>query len=70
MGRKRHIHRRRDFNAHVGGGEEMDGVKGKFGLRESNMRGRDLIRWCEENSLAYVNSFLTIRKEEHGSTEC
>ena len=61
MGRKRHIHRRRDFNAHVGGGEEMDGVKVKFGLRESNMRGRDLIR-CEENSLAYVNSFFNHKK--------
>ncbi len=35
-----------DFNAHVRGGEETDGVKGKFGLRESNNRGRDLIRWC------------------------
>jgi hypothetical protein len=51
-----------DFNAHVGGGEELDGVKGKFGLRESNNRGRDLIRWCEENSLAYVNSFYNHKK--------
>ena len=42
----------------------MDGVKGKFGLRESNMRGRDLIRWCEENSLAYVNSFFNHKKRE------
>ena len=47
-----------DFNAHVGGGEEIEGTKGKFGLRESNERGREFIRWCDENNLAYVNSFF------------
>ena len=51
-----------DFNAHVGRGEEVDGVKGKFGMRISNERGRELIRWCEENGLAYLNSFYSHKK--------
>jgi hypothetical protein len=51
-----------DFNAHVGAGEMVDGVKGKFGLRTSNERGRELIRWCEENGLSYVNSYFNQKK--------
>ncbi len=50
-----------DFNSHIGGGEAVEGVKGKFGLRESNNRGREMVRWCEENGLAYVNSFYSHR---------
>ena len=51
-----------DFNAHVGGGEEVQGVKGKFGLRVSNERGRELIRWCQEQGLTYLNSFFNQKK--------
>ena len=47
-----------DYNAHIGAGEEIQGVKGKYGLRQSNNRGREFIRWCEEQNLAYVNSFF------------
>ena len=38
-----------DFNAHVGGGEERDGVCGIFGIRESNEQGGKLLEWCENN---------------------
>ena len=40
----------------------MEGVKGKFCLRESNNRVRELVRWCEENELAYVNSYFNHKK--------
>ena len=46
-----------DFNAHVGGGEERPGVCGKFGLRESNRIGVELLEWCQENNLVHVGSF-------------
>ena len=52
------FHRGEDFNAHVGEGDEIEGIKGKFGLRQSNERGRGLLRWCQENNLAYVNSYF------------
>ena len=47
-----------DFNAHIGQGEDRQGVCGRFGLRESNEQGRILLDWCEENNLAQVNSFF------------
>ena len=50
-----------DYNAHVGSDEEKQGVCGKFGLRTSNEKGRQLIQWCEENNLAYVNSFYNMK---------
>ena len=50
-----------EYNAHVGNDEEKKGVCGQFGLRSSNEKGRQLIQWCEENSLAYVNSFYNMR---------
>ena len=46
-----------DFNAHVGGGEDRQGVCGKFGLRETNRMGTDLLEWCEENNFVHVASF-------------
>lgn len=46
-----------DFNAHVGSDEEAVGSCGRFGLRSSNRKGRELIQWCEEQSMCYVNSF-------------
>ena len=50
-----------DFNAHVGGDQEKSGVCGKFGLRQSNQQGTDLIQFCAENGLAYCNSFYNYR---------
>ena len=46
-----------DFNANVGRGNVREGVCGKYGIGRMNEAGRDLIDWCEENGLAYVNSF-------------
>ena len=51
-----------DFNAHVGADEQTTDVCGKFGLRGSNEKGRELIRWCQENQLCYVNSFYNHKK--------
>ena len=47
-----------DWNANVGRGNEREGVCGKFGIGRMNEAGRDLINWCEENGLAYVNSYV------------
>ena len=47
-----------DFNANVGRGNERRGVCGKYGVGRMNEAGRDLIDWCEENGLAYVNSYM------------
>ena len=47
-----------DFNANVGRGNARRGVCGKYGVGRMNEAGRDLIEWCEENELAYVNSFM------------
>ena len=46
-----------DFNAQVGGMEDRPGVCGNFGLRESNLQGVQLLDFCQENELCYVNSF-------------
>ena len=47
-----------DFNANVGKNEERPGVCGKYGLGILNEARRNLIEWCEENDLAYVNSYM------------
>ena len=47
-----------DFNANVGRNEERPGVCGKYGIGVMNEAGRNLIEWCEENELAYVNSYM------------
>ena len=47
-----------DHNAHVGKASERDGVSGKYGLEtRTNEQGRDLLGWCQEQSLEWVNSF-------------
>ena len=51
-----------DFNAHIGNDEEAVGLCGKFGLRSSNNKGRQLVQFCEENELSYVNSFYHHKK--------
>lgn len=51
-----------DFNAHIGGGENRPGICGRFGIRQSNHQGLDLLAWCEENDLAHVNSFYSHKK--------
>ena len=45
-----------DFNASVGTDQERRGICGRYGLRHSNEAGRDLIEWCQEHRLGYVNS--------------
>ena len=47
-----------DFNANVGRNSEREGVYGRYGLGRANEAGIDLIDWCEENGLAYVNCFM------------
>ena len=54
-----------DFNANVGKRYERQGVCGKYGVGRVNEAGRDLIDWCEEQGLAYVNSFM--RHERRGT---
>ena len=51
-----------DFNAHIGSDNEIPGICGKYGLRTSNVKGQQLAQWCEENNLAYVNSFYNHKK--------
>ena len=51
-----------DFNAHIGGNNEIPGICGKYGLRTSNEKGSQLAQWCEENNLAYLNSFYNHKK--------
>ena len=47
-----------DHNAHVGKASERDGVSGKYGLETpTNEQGRDLLDWCQEHNLEWVNSF-------------
>ena len=51
-----------DYNAHIGGGEDRPGVCGRFGLRQSNHPGTELLEWLEENGLCYVNSFFNHKR--------
>ena len=51
-----------DFNAHIGAGEDRPGICGRFGLRLSNNQGRDLLDWCENNGLCFVNSYFEHRR--------
>ena len=47
-----------DFNANVGMNEQRAGVCGKYGIGRMNEAGRDLIEWCEQHGLVYVNSYM------------
>ena len=47
-----------DFNSNVGRMNARRGVCGKYGVGRMNEAGRDLIDWCEEHELVYVNSFM------------
>ena len=49
-----------DFNATVGDIQvrEADEAAGMFGLGKTNRAGRDLIDWCHEHQLCWVNSFF------------
>ena len=46
-----------DHNSHIGANTNRPGVNGRYGMRTSNTAGKDLLNWCEENNLAYANSF-------------
>ena len=50
-----------DFNSSIGKGEERPQICGKFGLRETNRQGQELLNFCEENNLAWVNSFYSYK---------
>ena len=45
---------RGDWNA-KGGGQEIPGVTGKFGLRLQNEVGQRLTEFCQENALVIAN---------------
>ena len=47
-----------DFNAHIGLNEDRAGTCGRFGLRQTNRQGLELLEFCEENNLCYVNSYF------------
>ena len=51
-----------DFNANIGSNRERRGVCGKFGIGPGSVAGEDLVNWCEEQGLAWVNSFVAHRK--------
>ena len=51
-----------DFNAHIGQNEDRAGICGKFGLRQTNRQGLELIEFCEENNLCYVNSYFNHKR--------
>ena len=47
-----------DHNSQIGKQSARTGVAGKWGLGTyTNRQGHDLLNWCEENHLAWVNSF-------------
>ncbi len=47
-----------DFNAHIGLNEDRAGTCGRFGLRQTNRQGLELLEFCKENNLCYVNSYF------------
>ena len=48
-----------DFNANIGPNRQRRGVSGRFGIGPGSVAGEDLVNWCEEQGLAWVNSFVT-----------
>ena len=50
-----------DWNAKVGG-QEIPGVKGKFGLGVQNEAGQRRIEFCQENALAIANTLFQQHK--------
>ena len=46
-----------DHNSHIGANTNRPGTSGRYGMRTSNAAGEELLNWCEENCLAYANSF-------------
>ena len=52
-----------DHNAQVGSGVEVEGTRGKYGMNTPmNEAGEDLVNWCQENGMAYLNSFSAHRR--------
>ena len=47
-----------DHNAQVGSREELEGVRGRYGLWENtNAAEEDLVEWCQLNGMALANTF-------------
>ena len=52
-----------DHNVKVGRGAEVEGTRGKYGMNTpTNEAGEDLVNWCQENGMAYLNSFSAHRR--------
>ena len=50
-----------DWNANIGG-QEIPGVRGKFGLGVQNEAGQRLTYFCQENTLVIANTLLQQHK--------
>ena len=59
-----------DLNSSVGNDtkREKDEVAGPFGLGPTNSAGEDLINWCHEQCLSFVNSFF--KHKRRGTWKC
>ena len=59
-----------DLNSSVGNDtkREKNEVAGPFGLVPTNSEGEDLINWCHEQSLSFVNSFFNHKRR--GTWKC
>ena len=68
IGRNARLVIRGDFNASVRMNAERTEVCGKFGLGRTNENGRDLIEWCEQHELQYVNSYMRYERRAHDGT--
>ena len=51
-----------NHNAHVGGGEERETVRGRHGIGRTIEAGEELTNWCEENNMCIVGSFYPHRR--------
>ena len=52
-----------DYNVHIGRNEDQPRVCGVFGMGVTNNQGKDLLNFCEENSLCFVNSFYKEKRK-------
>ena len=65
MGGREKLIIRGNLNASVGANQSRAGISGMYMLGSWNEAGRDLLDWCWEQGLPYVNSF--VRHAERGA---